>query len=200
MQNPFRFINPWIVVAAGLCLAHPAAASPAAQQFVRERQAELVELVRKGADAEVHRVFAETLDYPTIAKDSLGDAWAGLTPKQREEFRCVLQQLVARAYQRDLRRTLDYGVSFEGVKEVEKGILVATVAKSKKNVREEALRIDYLVHQVGGTFRVRDIVTEGSSMVGNYQMQFRKLLKRKGFEEMLRTMKEKAGAGAASCG
>jgi phospholipid transport system substrate-binding protein len=199
MRIPFRHALPWSLIlvlslVAGTSVAAPV---PDQQKFVKDRQAQLSDLVRKGADAEIDRVFAETLDYEAIARDSLGDAWGGLTAQQQAQFQCLLRSIVARAYRRDLRRTLDYGISFEGTEQLEKGMLVKTVAKSRTNEREDPIDIAYVVHRVGNQWRIRDIVTEGSSMVASYQVQFRKALKRKGFDDLVKKMKDKLGPDAA---
>jgi phospholipid transport system substrate-binding protein len=56
--------------------------------------------------------------------------------------------------------------------------------------------VDYLMHQVDGKWRIVDIVTEGTSLVGNYRSQFRRVIKKHGFPELLKRMKNKAGQGA----
>ena len=49
-----------------------------------------------------------------------------------------------------------------------------------------------MLHQVGGQWRIFDVVTEGSSMVMNYRNQFGRIIKKDGFAELLRKMKSKA--------
>src|SRR5690606_26943704 len=94
-------------------------------------------------------------------------------------------------YRKNLKKTLDYDVNFKGAGKAKKGTLVKTVAKNKKNDREEPVSIDYVLHQVDGKWRIYDIVTEGSSLVNNYRSQFRRVIKQKGFDELLARMKKK---------
>jgi phospholipid transport system substrate-binding protein len=65
------------------------------------------------------------------------------------------------------------------------------VARNKKNEREEPVSIDYIVHKVDGKWRIYDIVTEGSSLVSNYKSQFRRVIKKNGFETLMDRMKKK---------
>jgi len=204
MRERLRHLITWATILIATLLPSVAvAATPAeARQFVKDQQEKLMDLVRKGASADVDRVFGDTLDYDAIARDSLGEDWNGLKPEQQEQFRCLLKRLVARAYHRDLKRTLDYAITFDvKVEEVAgKGFLVKSVAKSKTNAREDPVSIAYVVQWSGERWRIRDIVTEGSSMVGSYESQFRRLLKRKGFDELIRKMEEKLGpAESATC-
>jgi phospholipid transport system substrate-binding protein len=176
-----------------LSLSTPALADPAAEAFVKAQQTELAGLLKKGksADKKVEGVFDEMLDYETLAKESLGKHWADRSDQEKKEFQDVLQRLVKNAYRRNLTKTLDYEVSFKGSSKAKKGVLVRTVARSKKNAREEPVSIDYVLHKVDGKWRVFDIVTEGSSLVNNYRNQFGRVIKKNSFAELMRRMKKK---------
>jgi phospholipid transport system substrate-binding protein len=126
-----------------------------------------------------------------LARESLAEHWEERTPAERAEFASVLKRLVQNAYRTNLKKTLDYQVTFEPEQPIDKGVLVRTTAKHKKNKREEPLSVDYAVHRVGSGWRVFDIVTEGSSLVSNYRSQFRRVIKKKGFEQLLKDMKKK---------
>lgn len=175
-------------------LPRVAAAEPSPEGFVKDQQAKLTDLLKKGksADAKVDAAFDEMLDYDTLAKESLGKHWDGLKDEQKKDFRDVLKRLVRNAYRKNLKKTLDYDVSYKGASDAKAGKLVRTVAKSKNNKREEPVSIDYVVHKVKGKWRVFDIVTEGSSLTRNYKSQFNRVIKKKGFDELLSRMKKKA--------
>ena len=104
----------------------------------------------------------------------------------------MLRRLVQRAYKKNIKKTLDYEVTYKGEGQVSKGHLVRTVARNKQKPREQPVSVDYVLHQVGGQWRIFDVVTEGSSMVMNYRNQFGRIIKKKGFEELLRKMRAKA--------
>jgi phospholipid transport system substrate-binding protein len=181
-------------------LAWPAAAlaEPTAQGFVKERQGELTTLIKKKSDANAKRIeqiFDQMLDYESLAKGSLKGHWDGRTEEERREFQSVLKQLVQRAYRKNLDKTVNYEIRFEGESKADQGVLVKTVARSRSNAREEPVSIDYVLHQVGGTWRIQDIVTEGSSLVSNYHRQFSRIIKKDGFGELLRRMKRKLAGG-----
>jgi phospholipid transport system substrate-binding protein len=48
---------------------------------------------------------------------------------------------------------------------------------------------------VDGKWQIYDIVTEGSSLIRNYRNQFRRVIEKKGFDELLRRMKAKRDKG-----
>jgi phospholipid transport system substrate-binding protein len=103
--------------------------------------------------------------------------------------------LVRNSYRRNIKKTLGYQVDYKGEQDGDAGKVVRTVAHNKTNAREEPVSIDYVVHQVDGKWQIYDIVTEGSSLIRNYRNQFRKVIEKKGFDELLRRMKAKRDKG-----
>lgn len=171
-----------------------------AETSLKEKQTDLFALIKKGKSAEnekkIEALFDTLLDYETLAKESLGPHWDDRSAEEKKEFQEVLKKLVRNAYRRNLKKTLAYDVAYNGEDEAKKGVLVKTVAKSKKNVREEPLSIDYLMHELDGKWVVYDLVTEGSSLVGNYKSQFGRVIKKNGFPELIKRMKRKLGKDA----
>ena len=102
------------------------------------------------------------------------------------------------SYRKNLKKTLGYEVEYKGAVKGEAGDVVRTVARSKTNTREEPLSIDYVVRSEGGGQRIVDIVTEGSSMVGNYRASFNRIVKKSGFPEVLNKMRKKLEQGDAA--
>jgi phospholipid transport system substrate-binding protein len=180
--------------AAALSLASAAWATPG-EDFIKARHGELTALLKQSKAEKIDAIFDETLDYEALARESLKDYWNTQTPEELAEFQRLLKQLVRNAYRRNLRKTLGYQIDYTGTTQGAAGELVRTVAKSRTNAREEPIGVDYVVRQAGGKWRIQDIVTEGSSLVTNYRNQFRKIIKKHGFGELLRRMKNKAEQG-----
>lgn len=196
MMARSRFSRFLLALALALAVASPAwAAGP--QGFVKAKQGELVNLLKQpksaANDKKVEKIFDGMLDYEALARESLDKHWDKIDAKQQKEFQSVLKQLVRNAYRKNLDKTLDYQVTYKGETKGKKGIVVRTVAKHRTDKRKEAISIDYVLHQVDGEWRIFDIVTEGSSLVNNYRNQFRRVIKKKGFDELLRRMKKKLG-------
>lgn len=188
-----------IALFSAVLLVAPFASAAEAEGFVKAKQGELIDLVRKskGAadDKKVEDAFDNVLDYESLAKATLADAWDERTAAERAEFQQILKKLVRGAYRKSLKRISDYEVEYKGESPAENGQVVRTVAKSRNDNRKEPVSIDYVVHQVDGKWRVSDIVTEGSSLVANYRNQFRRIMKKNGFPELIKRMKAKLDKG-----
>jgi phospholipid transport system substrate-binding protein len=182
-----------LVSLAPFALANPA------EDFVKAKQTELMKLVKQGKpDAEVDKIFDQVLDYRVLAEAALRDHWADRSEAEREEFTNLLAKLVRASYRKNLKKTLGYEVAYKGTEQGKDGDVVRTVAKSTKDARQEPLSIDYVVRGQGGAQRIVDVVTEGSSMVGNYRASFNRIMKKGGFAEVLKRMRKRAESGQAS--
>jgi len=185
-------------LALALSLSFPAFAAEA-ENFVKGKHTELTELVSKAKskddEKKLDAAFDAVFDYDGLAKATLKDTWEQRTPAERAEFTLVLKDLVRNSYRRNIKKTLGYEVDYKGEQDGDAGKVVRTVAHNKGNAREEPVSIDYVVHQVDGKWQIYDIVTEGSSLIRNYRNQFRKVIEKKGFDELLRRMKAKRDKG-----
>lgn len=183
------------VAAALAALSLPAAASanPAAEARLKDKQSQLIEEVGKASPdrARVDALFDELIDYDAFARDSLGKSWDDLGEAQRQEFTDLLKRLVRAAYRKNLEKTKGYDVEFKGFKKKKKGVVVMTIAKHRKNSREEPVTIDYVMREIGGEWRVVDIVTERSSLTRNYRRQFQRVIRKESFTALLDKMKKK---------
>lgn len=188
-----------IALFTALAFAAPLAHAADAEGFVRAKQTELTQLVKKAKgpadEKKVEEAFDRVLDYDTLARESLKEAWDERTPEERAEFQAVLTKLVRAAYRKNLKRIGDYEVEYKGEAKGASGQVVRTVARSRGGSRDEPVSIDYVVHESNGGFRIVDIVTEGSSLVNNYRSQFRRIIKKQGFAELIRRMKTKLEKG-----
>jgi phospholipid transport system substrate-binding protein len=178
-----------------LCVSSVALAAGTAQEFLQSKQGELSKIIAQpksaANDRKLQQVFDGMLDYNALASASLGSAWKDLSSKEQEEFSGLLQILVQRSYTKNIRNTLNYKVTYSGEEKASKGQLVKTIARHATDKRKEPLHIDYLTHQISGAWKVIDIVTEGSSLVKNYRSQFRRIMRKEGFEGLSKKMKAK---------
>ena len=197
-----RFLLPLLLALCALLVPATALAAPNPQAFVKQKHVQLTALLEKpkstATEKKIQSIFDQLLDYHSLAKQSLGEYWDKRSAAEQKDFENVLERLVRNAYRRNLRKTLDYKIDYKGEAKAKEGYLVKTVAKSRTNAREDPVSIDYLLHKVDGKWRVYDIVTEGSSLVNNYRSQFRRIIKKKGFDELMRRMKKKLDKEEAS--
>jgi ABC-type transporter MlaC component len=181
-----------LALAASLAIASPALADdPGAQTFVEKEHTQLTALLRQpastGRDAQITQTLDTMVDYDELARRAFGapcpasepgcqNHWTDLTDAQKTEVTLKLKQLVEKNYKKNLSKTLDYDVTYKGSKDAGADTRIRTEAKSKLKPRDPAVQVDYVVRQASGSYRVVDVVTEGSFLTKNYYDQFHKML------------------------
>ena len=101
-----------------------------------------------------------------------------------------------KGYERNLKKILNFDIDYISEDASDGAVMVKTKAKSKAaDSRDEAVEIVFKLVQKDGTWRVRDIVTEGVSLVSSYRGQFTKIVKKDGFPVLIQKMKDKLAKG-----
>lgn len=197
MKNPLRSLLLTLSLMAATLISGAALAGEA-QDLVQARRAEVARMLQEKPSAErdkkVAAVMSGLFDYDAMARRSLGKHWESLNDEQRAEFTSVLRQLVQRNLEKNVQSTMKYDVQFSGEEESGADVKVKTKASNTKKSNEEPVLVDYVMHKTDAGFRVHDIVTEGSSMVGSYRNQFGKIIAKDGYEALIKKMKAKLNA------
>lgn len=194
------------ILTLSLLAAVPAMVAPTnawagpATDVVKAKQSELFTLLTKGdadSNKKITAIFDEMLDYQALAEASLGSEWSSLKDAEKKEFADLLKQLVKQAYEKNLRKTVDFNIEYSGEEKVnDKTFIVKTVAKHKTDSREEPISINYKLGDVGGAkYKIQDIITEEVSLVSSYRSQFTKILKKDGYPGLVAKMKDKIAKG-----
>ncbi|MBI5533427.1 MAG: ABC transporter substrate-binding protein [Deltaproteobacteria bacterium] len=171
-----------------------------AQTYMQARQTELNTVLHQPkSPARTTRVAAlldAMFDYDKLAHDSLGRNAEGKTDEQIKEFTDLLKQLVRRAYQKNIEKTLDYEIQWVGETGGDDHATLSTTAKSTKpGDSQETISIKYKLHKRDGHWMVGDVITEESSLVNTYRNQFNKTLNKDGWDGLIRKLKNKIATG-----
>ena len=128
-------------------------------------------------------------DFKEMAMRSLGPHWRRLTPKQQQEFVTVFTELLEKTYAD--RIDLYQGQKVVFTKEtVDNGYAQVDTRVIGKN--NESYSVAYRLHRLSSKWTIYDVVAENISVVNNYRSQFDRVIARSSFEDLVKTMKEKA--------
>lgn len=197
MKRTMRNLLTTVTMALFLSVAGAAYAG-AATDVVKAKQTALFDLLKTSTpenEKKVGAIFDEMLDYSTLAQASLGDEWASRSDAEKKEFTDLLKQLVRKAYEKNLKKTLNYTIDYVSEEQKDGAYIVKTKAKSKTDAREDAIEIWFKMVQKDSKWRVQDITTEGVSLVSSYKSQFTKIIKKDGFPKLIEKMKDKIAKG-----
>jgi phospholipid transport system substrate-binding protein len=200
MFRSIRILASSALTLAALAFVAPSAlAASSAEEFIQTRQAQVTTLLHQAQNGQRDKQVATVLDgmiaYDELAKRSLAAHWGDLSDAQHKEFTDILRRLVQRSYEKNIKNILEYKVEYLGEEPGSEGVVVHTRASSDQKPTEEPVTIDYQLMQAGSTFKVIDIVTEGSSLVNNYKNQFHRIIQKDGYETLVKRMKDKLAKG-----
>jgi ABC-type transporter MlaC component len=197
-----------LILCVVLAVSGAAFADAGAEQFVQTEHVKLEALLRQPAssmrDQQVTNTLDTMVDYDELARRAFGlpcppsvpactNHWGELSDDQKTEVRDLLKKLVEKNYRKNLIKTLDYEVTYKGVKELTGESKIRTEAKSKLKPRDPPVQVDYVVKPASGGYHVVDIVTEGSSLTKNYYDQFHRMLTTagQGYPHIVKKLNEK---------
>ena len=126
-------------------------------------------------------------DFSEMTKRSLGSHWDSLGNAEQREFVDAFTQRILRAYGRSVRASGDEKVQYS--REVQDGDL-ATVETKVISGKGDELPIDYQLHDIGGQWRVYDVVIDQVSIVSNYRAQFDRVIAKSSVKELLQRIKQ----------
>jgi len=174
--------------------AGPASAGDPAVEL--QRQADRVVNILADRDTEpaarqreVRAIVGEAFDFEEAAKRTLGRAWAERTAEERATFVGLFVDLLDRAY---LRR-LD---GWDGQRIVVGDDVVdadrATVRTAIVARDGDRTPVDYVMRRSDdGRWRVVDVSIGGHSLLGNYRVQFARLMQNGGFANLIERLQAK---------
>ena len=136
----------------------------------------------------IHRHF----DFEEMSRRSLARAWRKRTPEEKTEFIELFSYFMERNYAGTLESYTNEKVVLgkESIDEEFAKVNTVIITMDKKEVD-----IVYRLHKVGGEWRVYDVVVEGVSLVKNYRDQFRSIIRRTSYANLVKILRAKRDEG-----
>lgn len=140
--------------------------------------------------SELRKAIFPRFDFEEMAKRSLGAEWRRRTPEEQKEFIRLFTELLKDSYVESIEAYRGDKVIYR--RESQDGNY-ADVATTVINAQGEEFTIDYRLNRDGSQWKVYDVIIENISIVNNYRSQFRRILSRSSFAELLQTIRDKVG-------
>ena len=137
---------------------------------------------------QIKRAIVHRFDFNEMAKRCLGFQWRRLSAGERDEFTRLFTELLERSYLNQIQAYHGEQITFVRERrngdyaEVESYIVTGTGTQ---------LSVNYKSLLVNGEWKVYDVVAENISMVNNFRSQFRRILARYSYDELVRRIRQK---------
>lgn len=180
---------------APIALALVLAVGPGPLSVVKNADTE-VQKVLQAPDATTEKLASRAddfVDFGELAKRAMGTEWGKLNKKQQDEFSATMKGLLRASYAQkavnDGRGGNTAKVEY-GSEKVEGN---EAVVDSKLLVKQDTYPVLYKLYRpdAKGSWRIYDVVTDEVSLVSTYSDQFRTVMAKKGFEGLLKSLKDK---------
>ena len=141
---------------------------------------------------QLRRVIFARFDFAEMARRSLGPEWRRRTPAEQQEFINLFTDLLQDNYIGTIEAYSGDKVGYNRELQEKDNAEVQTTLTTKG---EAAYSINYRLRLVDKDWKVYDVVIENISVVNNYRSQFNRVISKSSYEELIRSMKEKALSG-----
>jgi phospholipid transport system substrate-binding protein len=156
-----------------------------ALQILRNKQKPVVERRR-----ELKGVIETRFDAKQMARYTLGYHWRSLSPAQRTDFTQLFTAFIEAAY---LDKVQDYSgqqVKFGQVRSLGNGYAqVDTTIVQPQG--QNPIPVNYLLEQMGGSWKIYDVTVDGISIIANYRNQFNRVINEQGFPKLMTDLRAK---------
>ena len=136
--------------------------------------------------ARLRKAIFPKFDFAEMAKRSLGAHWRRRSADEQQEFVKLFTRLLEHAYADSIDSYDGEKVVITGEKRDEDFAEVFTKIVTKKG---EDFSVNYRMRETDGGWKIYDVVIENISLVNNYRSQFRRVIGKSSYEDLLRDMK-----------
>ncbi len=143
-------------------------------------------------------ILRGTFDLRELAKIALDKYWSQRTKREQDRFVELLTQILEERSLFSKERAVEKGegksylISYKSQKYLNKeqtDAYVHTVIRlPKKNLKVD---LDYKLKKTDGAWKIYDVVFDGASLVDNYRYSFGNIIKKQGYDELVRRMENK---------
>lgn len=139
--------------------------------------------------------FSNSVDIDWIARFVLGNSWARATEEQRERYMALYRKYLTETYVSNFAENPDKRIRDIKIFNVnENNESDFTVRTQMMLADMENVRVNYLVNDTEGHYRVRDIAIENVSLITTHRSEFSRLASDKGVEGVIAELKERLQA------
>ena len=141
--------------------------------------------------AEFRKLLNDNFDMAAIGRFALGRNWKVATPAQQTEYQKLFKEMIVKTYSRRFKEYNGQKVEVKSARaDGETDAIVSSVIVPPSG---PSVAVDWRVRQVGGGYKVVDILVEGVSMALTQRSDFASVIQRGGgdIEVLLEQLRQK---------
>ncbi len=146
---------------------------------------------------EINRVSSQKalglMDLEKVSQKTLGKYWKERTSEEQKSFVSLLSQVFVKiAFPSSAQFFVNLKIKFlSGEINGEKALVPVSITSPDQG----EIDIDFSLHSNKGNWLITDVILDGVSMRNNLRSQFKKVIRSKGYPELIERMKKKINEG-----
>jgi len=133
--------------------------------------------------AQLRGLAEQHLDFPVMGRSALGPHWQELSDSQRRNYVQLFTAFIEDAYLNRIQGYLDLKFTFVG--QTLSGADHARVDTYVVQTNGERTKLNFELELKGDEWRIYDVDINGVSMIGNYRIQFERVINDQGFDALM---------------
>ncbi len=139
-------------------------------------------------------LLIENFDLPLITRLVVGRYWRKANAAQKEAFMMVFEQHIVQVYTSQLGVYSDQRVEMRTVAaRTDKDTIVGTEIMRQS---DPPLRLDWLVRETNGSYKIIDLAAEGVSIMTTKRSEFSSVIAREGIDGLINRLEQLNQSGA----
>ncbi|MEZ0576435.1 MlaC/ttg2D family ABC transporter substrate-binding protein [Halodesulfovibrio aestuarii] len=140
--------------------------------------------------ADLEKMILNIFSMEEFSMRTVGRKWHSFTPTQKAKFKDAFIELLKVTYFKHVREYDGQNLAILGSRSNKGGTKVEV--RTSVNYKNEDVPVNYRMLDENGKWMVYDVLVEGVSLVKNYRIQFKELLRKGTPEELIAKLQEKA--------
>ena len=147
---------------------------------------------------QLRSLLEQHFDFADMSRIALGYHWKELNVTQRAQFTQLFTAFIENAY---LSKIQDYsGQDVKVLGQNSEGDGFARVKTQIVQPGKQPIKVDYLLRDMNGDWKIYDVTVDAISIIANYRNQFNRVINDQGFAKLMADMKVKQQQLQASMG
>lgn len=147
---------------------------------------------------QLRELLEHHFDFADMARITLGYHWRELNATQRAKFTEMFTAFIENAY---LSKIQDYsGQDVAVLGQNSEGEGFSRVRSQIIQPGKQPIKVDYLLRELNGDWKIYDVTVDAISIVANYRNQFNRVINDQGFDKLMANMRAKQQQLQASMG
>lgn len=135
----------------------------------------------------LREIISNKFSYSEMSRRSLSKHWKERTPEEKKEFIELFGKLLENSYSKKIESYTDEKIIYKEEKVKGNKAFVKTIVSQGS----DQIPVDYKLIKSNDDWMVYDFIIEGVSMIKNYRAQFKRIIHKSSYQELVKKLKKK---------